>query len=63
MMSDRLLAAECAKLIGVKPDTWYSYRSRGQAPQPTEYVGRIPLWDRATVEAWMRRRPRAGRKT
>jgi predicted DNA-binding transcriptional regulator AlpA len=61
-MTDRLLSREAAALAGVKRSTWWAYVARGQAPPATEHVGRIPLWDRATVEAWMRQRPRAGRK-
>jgi predicted DNA-binding transcriptional regulator AlpA len=62
-MTDRLLSREAAALAGVKPSTWRAYVHRDQAPRPIEYVGRIPLWDRATVEAWMRRRPRKGTKS
>jgi predicted DNA-binding transcriptional regulator AlpA len=60
-VTDRLLSREAAALVGVKLSTWQAYVYRDQAPRPIEYVGRIPLWDRATVEAWMRQRPRAGR--
>jgi hypothetical protein len=32
--------------------TWRAYVSRDQAPRPTEYVSRTPLWDAVAIEEW-----------
>lgn len=61
-----LLRSQAAARAGVQPDTWNSYVSRGwprgnPAPKPDGQIdGRTPYWFPATVDAWKRRRPRAG---
>lgn len=37
----------------IAPSTWSSYTARKQAPTPSRYVGRTPLWDRPTIDAWL----------
>jgi hypothetical protein len=39
----------------ITPGTWSSYTSRKQAPTPSRYVGRTPLWSPATIDAWLAR--------
>lgn len=39
----------------ISASTWRSYVARGQAPQPSDRVGREPLWDPADIIAWARR--------
>lgn len=62
-MSDLLTVAEAASLAGVRPDTWTSYVSRGQAPAPDGRLGSKPWWHRATVEQWIAERPGMGART
>lgn len=56
--SQRILAAEAARMAGVKVDTFWSYVSRGQAPAPVEHVGATALWDPEEILDWLRNRPR-----
>lgn len=37
----------------VAPSTWSSYVARGQAPQPSRWVSRTPLWERAHIDEWV----------
>lgn len=37
----------------IAPGTWSSYTARDQAPKPSRYVGRTPLWDRSAIDAWL----------
>jgi hypothetical protein len=39
----------------IAPSTWSSYTARKQAPTPSRYVGRTPLWSPATIDAWLAR--------
>ncbi|MEU6710029.1 hypothetical protein ABZ897_01005 [Nonomuraea sp. NPDC046802] len=39
----------------IAPSTWSSYTARKQAPRPDRYVGRTPLWDPETIDAWLAR--------
>lgn len=46
---------QVAARIGVKPDTLNRYR----LPDPDAYIGRLPGWLPATIDAWhAQRRPR-----
>lgn len=54
-------AQECADAWGVKPPTWRSYVSRGQAPQPVRRIGSTPLWNPAEVTGYQR--PGSGART
>lgn len=60
-MTDLVTRDEAAALVGVRPNTWSAYVSRGQAPAPVEHVGRTPLWSRSSVERWQKERPGPGR--
>lgn len=60
MSEKELSLAEAAALAGVAPKTFSGYVARGQAPAPTRYVVRTPLWDEATVREWIRSRPGRG---
>lgn len=55
--------AEAAAIRGVTVDTWSSYVSRGQAPQPVRYVGRTPLWSEAEVRDHTANLPGRGART
>lgn len=37
----------------IAPSTWSSYTARKQAPGPSRYVGRTPLWDPPAIDAWL----------
>lgn len=37
----------------ITPATWRSYVSRGQAPKPSKWVGRTPIWYLDDIEAWV----------
>lgn len=70
MVSKNLLTStEALALIeevsgtAIKPDTFRSYSTRGQAPAPKEKVGRTLLWDRREIEEWARNRPGRGART
>jgi predicted DNA-binding transcriptional regulator AlpA len=70
MVSKNLLTStEALTLIeevsgtAIKPDTFRSYSTRGQAPTPKEKVGRTLLWDKAEIEQWARNRPGRGART
>ncbi|WP_371828739.1 helix-turn-helix transcriptional regulator [Rhodococcoides fascians] len=67
MVSKGLLtSAEALELIeeisgtALKPDTFRSYCTRGQAPAPKEKIGRTLLWSRKEIEAWAANRPGRG---
>ncbi|RCV51875.1 transcriptional regulator [Marinitenerispora sediminis] len=60
---ERLTADQAASLAGVRRDTWHSYVSRGQAPEPDGRVGRTPWWWRSTVERYLDSRPGQGART
>ena len=53
----RMLRAQAAARIGVAPDTFSSYVTRGQAPAPVEHIGATPLWDEHEIDQWARTRP------
>ncbi|MFC4006668.1 helix-turn-helix transcriptional regulator [Nonomuraea purpurea] len=39
----------------IAPSTWSAYTARGQAPKPSRYIGRTPIWDEADLIAWLER--------
>jgi hypothetical protein len=45
------IAAKTGRRIA--PSTWSSYTARKQAPAPSRYVGRTPLWDPETIDEWL----------
>lgn len=56
---DRLLTAnEVAEAVGIKPDTWRSYVTRGFAPQPDDRDEGRPVnlqihrWRTSTIAVW-----------
>lgn len=55
------IARQCADAWGVKPATWRSYVSRGQAPKPVRRIGATPVWDPTEVMEWPR--PGQGART
>lgn len=54
-----------AAFIGVAPRTWTAYVARKQAPAPDRreisHGHALPVWNRATLEAWKATRPGRGR--
>lgn len=58
-----LSGAEAARRLGIKPDTWSSYRSRKRTPQPDAWIGDIPGWLPETVDAMAASRPGQGART
>lgn len=57
-MTTELTRDEAAGRVGVHPNTWSAYVSRGQAPPPTRHIGRTPLWAVEEVDQWVKSRPR-----
>lgn len=43
---------DCASYLSIAPNTWSSYVSRRQAPQPAGHVGGSPWWRPEDVKAW-----------
>lgn len=56
MVKDFLTNDEVAELTGLKYDTLYTYRRRNIFPEPDIYIGRTPVWSRATIEKWLKDR-------
>lgn len=48
-----LRIADVAQLLGISTCAVYYLRSRGQLPPPDRMLGRLPVWSRKTVEAWV----------
>ena len=64
-MEEELIGNEAAAAyVGVSANTWRPYVARGQAPPPDRRQGSkghyLPVWSRATLDAWMRDRPGPG---
>ena len=53
MTRDQVLQYAASKGRTIAPSTWSSYTARKQAPKPDRYVGRTPLWDPETIDAWL----------
>ena len=47
---------QCAAHLGIAPDTWSSYASRGQGPAPVGKFERLTVWDADQVIKWGRLR-------
>ena len=47
-------AEDIAKAFGVKIETVWAWKSRGELPEPVRYFGRAPAWDSGEVLAWKR---------
>ena len=47
----------------MRPATWSSMVSRGQAPKADEMIGRTPRWAEATIDTWAANRPGQGART
>ncbi len=56
-----LSGKQVAQRLGIKPDTWASYRSRGYTPEPDVMIGDIAGWLPETVDGWLR--PGQGART
>lgn len=58
----KLDTIEAARLVGVSPSTWRSWRARGRPrPEPVPapdgwFELRTPWWWESTITAWVRRR-------
>ena len=59
MMTSQMVADR----LGVTRATVHSYTSRGTLPPADAYVGRTPVWDSGTIEAWIASRPGMGNRT
>ena len=57
----RYTIPDIARELDVRPNTVSAYRSRGQMPAPTGYVGRTPWWSPADIEPWLEQQ-RANRR-
>lgn len=66
-MEGFLTTDQLAERLGIQRSSVYRYRTRGDIPEPDEYVGRTPLWSAKSVDAWLEQRPghgwRKGRRT
>ena len=48
--------ADAAMALGVQPQTFRQWRSRGLAPEPDAMTGNRPGWLPETIEKWRRER-------
>ena len=55
MTRPQVLAWLAARGRKISPSTWSSYTARGQAPKPSRYIGRTPIWDEVDLLAWLER--------
>lgn len=62
-MGDILDMRGVAEVLGVSPGTVRGYRARGYLPDEDGVAGGSPWWHRATIEAWVKRRPGSGSRT
>jgi predicted DNA-binding transcriptional regulator AlpA len=62
-MGREILQAEAAEIAGVAYRTFAGYVTRGQAPKPSRYISRTPLWDEDEVRSWAENRPGRGSKS
>lgn len=62
-MGQEITSDEVAELAGVGRNTFLSYVSRKQAPQPVRHVGRTPVWDAEEIDHWLKNRPGQGDRT
>jgi predicted DNA-binding transcriptional regulator AlpA len=53
-MEGFLTSDQLAARLGIKRSSVHRYRTRGDIPEPDEYVGRTPLWAEASVDRWER---------
>ena len=58
-----MTSQEVADRLGVTRATVHVYASRGTLPPADAYVGRTPVWDSGTIEAWIASRPGMGNRT
>jgi predicted DNA-binding transcriptional regulator AlpA len=59
-MEGFLTSDELAAHLGIQRSSVHRYRTRGDIPEPDQYVGRTPLWAVASVDAWLKDRPGHG---
>ncbi|WP_341719897.1 helix-turn-helix domain-containing protein [Micromonospora sp. FIMYZ51] len=59
-MEGLLTTDQLADRLGIKRTSVHRYRSRGDIPEPDQYVGRTPLWAESSVDAWLKERPGHG---
>lgn len=57
---DLIDARMIAIMFKVKPGTVYSWKCRGQLPDPLIQVGNKPLWERSQLKTW---KPPQGNKS
>lgn len=50
-------AGECATYLGIAPDTWTAYVSRGQAPAAATRWHNLRVWSASEVRQWHEQRP------
>lgn len=57
---ERLTARMVADRLGIRPDTWWAYVTRGSAPKPDgrEALSGMPWWLPSTIDAYL-----AGRRS
>ena len=59
-MNMPLSLIEVAQECGVSKHTARAWSSRGEMPEPDAIVaGHIPVWRKATIQAWFNKRTRA----
>lgn len=45
-------AEDIAKALGVKIETVWTWKARGDLPPPVRFFGRAPAWDSQEILAW-----------
>ena len=59
-MDGYITSDELAARLGIKRDSVYQMRSRGDIPEPDMRVGRTPVWRPETIASWEAARPGQG---
>ncbi len=59
-MDGYLTSEDLATRLGVKRESIYRMRTRGDLPDPDDTIGRTPVWKTDTITAWEADRPGQG---
>jgi len=52
-MDEWLTYSDIATLSGLKTGTIKQSRKRGTLPEPSQYVGKTPIWSKQVVDHWI----------
>lgn len=57
---DLLRPRDLTRLLGFSQSFLWRLRLEGRFPEPTTYLGNVPVWSRYDYEAWLRNLGREG---